>query len=106
MNHHPNNNDNDADDVAAALANIAAFLNDNDEAVVANNNDDDEDHEYDEDDEDADMDAATLVEFLDPEVRDRICQEAMTVLLNRLPFPSRFRDRTSVRFAEHFIHKM
>ena len=78
MNHHPNNNDNDDDDVAAAPANIAAFWDDNDEAVVAaNNNDDDEDHEDDdEDDEDAVVDAATLVEFLDPEVRDRICPEA------------------------------
>ena len=37
---------------------------------AANNNEDNED------DEDAVVDAATLVEFLDPEVRDRICPEA------------------------------
>ena len=75
--------------------------------VAANNNDDNEDHEDDdEDDEDAVVDAATLVDFLDPEVRDHICPDAMTILLTRLPFPSRFRDRTSVRFAELFIHKM
>ena len=59
--------------------------NDNDDpdnaAAVA-----DEDHNEDEDEDD-----------------DAICTEAMTLLQNRLNFPSRLRDRTMVRFAQQFI---
>ena len=47
------------------------------------------------DDQDADADAD-----------DAICMEAMTLLQNRLNFPSRLRDRTMVQFAQQFINNV
>ena len=77
----PPNNDNDdnnanADNDAVALGIAAAMAADEDQ-----------------DEEDVDADEA-------------ICQEAITLLQNRLTFYSRLRDRTMVRFARQFIRNV
>ena len=69
-----------------------------------NNNNEDEDdndgHGGDDDDEDEDED------IFDPAEMEQICTEAMTLLQNRLNFPSKLRDRTIVRFAQQFINNV
>ena len=132
MNPPPPNNDhdnNDADAVAPPVA-IVPFVadgeaeegeeednnnnNDDDEGenndeeeeeVDANDDDDDEEEDDDDDDDEEDVvvvDVATL-DLLDPDVQDRICTEALTLLQNRSKLPSRLRNRTMVRFAQQFI---
>ena len=102
MNHPNNENNEDVDD----------FLDDDDDDVVAANAIDDDNadndaaapgiaavaedgdqEEEDEEDEDVDEDEA-------------ICQEAITLLQNRLKFHSRLRDRTMVRFARRFVRNV
>ena len=51
----------------------------------------------------ADVDVSTLNVLL-PAERDRICQEAMTLLQEKSNLPSPQRDRSIVRFAQQFIN--
>ena len=60
----------------------------------------------DDDNEDDDEDAEDGDDVFDPAEGERICQEAMTLLQNRLNVPSRLRDRTIVRFAQQFINNV
>ena len=123
MNPPPPNNDheNNAANAAAPPVAIVPFVADGEAEEVGvdaeeednNNNDDDEgennDEEEvnfneDEDDEDDDDEDDNDDDFMDdPTEKTRICQEAMTILLNRLQFPSPQRDRSIVRFAQQFI---
>ena len=65
---------------------------------------DDEDEDEDDGDEDGDGDADADDDFMDdPAEQERICQEAMAILLNRLNFPSPQRDRAIVHFAQQFV---
>ena len=89
---------------------VVVAANNNDDGAAANNNiDDDEDDPDDDDvamevDNDGNIvvDVATL-DILDPDVRDRICNEAIAILRERLNFPSQQRDRTIVQFAQQFL---
>ena len=72
----PNNNNNNVDNDAAALGIAAAMAEDEDQ-----------------EEEDVDADEA-------------ICQEAITLLQNRVKFHSRLRDRTMVIFARQFVNNV
>ena len=77
----------------------AAAANDDDEEEEDTDEDEDEDADEDDDDDDDD-------DMFDPVEGEQICQEAMTLLQNRLNLPSRLRDRTMVRFAQQFINNV
>ena len=60
--------------------------------------------EYDEDDVD-NFEAAT--DFLEPVNKERVCEDAISILLSRLNFPEMgLYDRTMVRFAKKFIRNV
>ena len=108
MNHPPNNDnviDNAANDAGApAIAEVVVVGANNDVAVVAGA--DAAAANEDQDDQDAAVvDVATL-DILPPAERERIYQEAMTLLQNRFNLPSRLRDRTMVQFAQQFINNV
>ena len=51
-------------------------------------------------------DEVAVVTNLDLAGTEQICTEALTLLQERVHLPSRFRDRTMVRCAQQFLHKV
>ena len=71
------------------------------------NNGEENEGDVNEDEDDGDEDADAVDDlFHDPAVKERICNGAMAILLNRLNFPSPQRDRAIVRFAQQFINNV